>query len=287
MNIRTVRKKIKTVENIKKITKAMELVSAVKMKKAQQVAIESKPYNHTLDKMIQQIVEMIDPTVSPLLTVNNIDKVLVILISTNKGLCGSFNFNLFRFLLSSLDLKKTEFVTLGKQGGLFLSKLKTTIIADFSTSKAETTVSAIFQLIVSKFLAKQYGQIFILYNQFISTTVYKPTLEIILPFKFPQTQFVDTDKTSVISPEPQYLIEPKPQQIIDSLLRSYIEQKIRKAILSSEAGEHSARMVAMRNATDNAVQLTYDLTLVRNKLRQEKITNELLDMVTAKQSVES
>lgn len=283
MNVRHVRKKIKAVGNIKKITRAMELVSAVKMKKSQLEAIQSRPYQETLEIVIKNITRLIDQSVSLLLKNNLSTKNLIILISTNKGLCGAFNFNLFRFCLKNIDLKNSEFIILGKLGSFYISKFSRKIIADYSNYKGDASVSAIYNLAVSKYLTNQYKQISLVYNRFISAVKYQPVNETLLPIILEK----DFSKSAIKPFAESYLIEPKPELIFDSLIRNFIEQKIRAAIISSAAGEHSARMLSMKNATDNATQLIIDLTLVRNKLRQEKITYELLDMITAKESVEN
>lgn len=284
MNLRQVRKKVKAVGNVKKITRAMQLVSAVKMKKAQQEELERKPYSETFENMIRRVVTKVDPKISNLLSVKEkeLGKELVILISSNKGLCGSFNFNLFRFCLKNIDFSQADFITIGKKGVVLINKMGGKIIADFSSSKPLTTISAVFNLSLSKFLAGEYSQVLLFYNKFISALNFEPVKEMILPVKLPASDIKKKEEF-----EEEYLIEPAPELILDNLLRTFVEEKIRGAIVSSEAGEHSARMVAMKNATDNASDLIYELVLLRNKLRQEKITYELLDMVTAKQSMES
>jgi len=281
MNIRQVRKKIKTIGNVKKITKAMELVSAVKMRKAQQEEIEGRPYRDTLDSVITKISKLIDTKFSALLKNNKSNRELIILISSNKGLCGSFNFNLFRYSVKSIDFSKSDFIILGKKAGGLVGKMGGKIIADFSTNKPLNSISAIFNLCLKKFLDGEYESVSLVYNRFISALRYEPVSEKLLPVKFEARPKEEEKKV-----EEEYLIEPSPEKIIDSLLRDFVEEKIRGAVISNEAGEHSARMIAMKNATDNAGDLILDMTLLRNKLRQQKITYELLDMITAKESVE-
>lgn len=281
MNLRQVRKKIKSISNVKKITKAMQLVSAVKMKKAQQVEIEGRPYRDNLTKIIQKVLPGIDITASPLVCANssNVLKNLVIIISSNKGLCGAFNVNLFRFLIKSANVEKSDFVAVGKKAAAFIGRSRS-VIADYSSNKPLLEVSALFQFVLDKFLNGVYGKVMIIYNKFISTLRFDQTIETLLPFEFSRDlQMNNSQKNS-------YLVEPLAEEILDSLLKSYIEERIRAAIISSEAVEHSARMIAMKNATDNANDVIYNFTLLGNKLRQEKITSELLDMITAKESVE-
>ncbi len=283
MNIRQVRKKIKTIGNVKKITKAMELVSAVKMRKAQQEEIEGRPYRDTLDSVITKISKLIDTKFSALLKTNNSNRELIILVSSNKGLCGSFNFNLFRYSVKNIDFANSDFIILGKKAGGLVGRMGGKILADFSTNKPLNSISAIFDMALKKFLAGEYGSVSLVYNRFISALKYEPVKERVLPVKFEIVPKKGEEKTV----EEEYLIEPSPEAIIDSLLHDFVEEKIRGAVISNEAGEHSARMIAMKNATDNAGELIYDMTLLRNKLRQQKITYELLDMITAKESVES
>lgn len=286
MNIRTIRKKIKSVTNVKKITKAMQLVSAIKMKKAQQVAIDGRPYQIEIENIIRAVSPKIDPSLSPLIAFPE-DKVerknLAIVIASNKGLCGSFNFNLLRFIVKNTDFKNTDFIIVGKKANL-LSKFSANIMADYSSSVPLNNVSALFEFALNKYLDRTYKKIELYHNQFVSTINSEPVVTTLLPINFSQKKEVETETKER---ESEYLIEPNPKKIIDSLLRSFVEEKLRFALIQSEAGEHSLRMMAMKNATDNATDVIYNLTLVRNKIRQEKITSELLDMVTAKESVES
>ena len=278
MNIRVVRNKIKSVTNVKKITQAMQLVSAIKMKKAQVVAIEGKPYQEFVEKSIKRFTQKIDPKLSPLLINKEGEEILFLLITSNKGLCGAFNVNLFKFILQNYNLKDKDIVTVGKKGAILARHLGANIVADFSTSNSQEIVSAVFSFILEQFLTKNYSQVVLFYNKFVSSLRYNPTEEKLLPVQY--------KKEEIEGPQEDYLIEPSPEEIVDSLLRNYIEERVRFAVIESEAGEHSARMIAMKNATDNANDVIYNLTLLRNKLRQQKITYELLDMITAKESVE-
>ncbi len=286
MNLRVVKKKIKSIKNVKKITKAMQMVSAVKMRKAQQAEMESRPYRDGLSELIKKISSRIDPAHAEILQVDTslAKKSLVIVVTSNKGLAGSFNTNVLRHVIKDeRNFNELEFVTVGSKGAQFLGRLKGVhIIADFSSNNLVNEASAIFNLVIEKYMTGDYKTISIVYNQFISTlksVVVEPT---ILPFNLagehePNEEFADNE----------YIIEPSPKEILDQLLKSYIEQKVRGALISSEAVEHSQRMMAMKSATDNASDLIGQLTLLSNRLRQEKITNELLDMITAKESVES
>lgn len=285
MNIRAVRKKIKSVSSVKKITGAMEMVSVIKMKKAQTAAVESKPYQDNLEEIIKETTARVEEVVSPLLkkASPNLNKELSIMISTNKGLCGSYNFNLYKYVYKNVNTENHDFIVIGKKGALFLSKIGGNVIADFSTGLPLNNVSAIFKLAMDGFLDNKYKQVNIFYNKFISTLSNTPVKEVLLPITYEQPK----EEKVVEKRGEEFMIEPSPQELMDHLLKSYVEEKIRNCIIQAEAGEHSSRMIAMKNATENAENVIYNLTLLRNKIRQEKITNELLDMVTAKESVES
>ena len=185
-------------------------------------------------------------------------------------------------IANNIDIKNSKFITIGKKGAQFLSKTGGDILADYSNNAPLNNVSAVLTFALGAFLDGTYKRVFVLYNSFISTLKTEATLAQILPYKLEFEQKTIEEKEYI-----EYLIEPSPNEIIERILRSFVEEKMRNAIIQSEAGEHSARMIAMKNATDNANDVIYNLTLLGNKLRQEKITGELLDMITAKESVET
>jgi F-type H+-transporting ATPase subunit gamma len=283
MNIREVGKKIKSVSNVKKITHALQLVSAVKMKKAQEAASDAAAYQQFLERSIQRVGASIDPQFSPILKVktNQATKKLLIVVSSNKGLCGAFNLNLFRFFQQQSGKDVHDVVVVGKKGGILSVQLGHTVAADFSSHTPLTNVGALFDFVLEAYMSGRYGSVNVIYNKFISSFQVEPTIDQLLPFQMSHGQSDDPSFT-----HGEYAIEPDPEVIIDALIKSYIEEKIRYAIMQSEAGEHSARMMAMKNATDNAKEVVSSLTSLKNKLRQQKITYELLDMITAKESVE-
>ncbi|MBI5127763.1 ATP synthase F1 subunit gamma [Candidatus Roizmanbacteria bacterium] len=283
MNLRQTRKKIKSVTNVKKITKAMQMISAIKMKKAQTAALEGRPYDEELKKIIYRVMPKVSEKYSPLLVNNDSlnTKKLGIVIASNKGLCGGFNMNLFRFISKNIDFKKTDMVILGKKA-TFLGRAGGNITADFSSVNPLNNISAVFNFVLEKFLKQEYKEIILFYNKFISILKIEPVMVKILPVKID----LNKEETNIKTKQVEYLIEPSPDIIIDQLLRSYVQESIKNAIIESEASEHSSRMIAMKNATDNATDVIYNLTMLRNKIRQANITNELLDMVSAKTSVE-
>lgn len=279
-NLRLIKGRIKSAKNIAQITKAMELVSASKMKKAQAAAEAGKLYAETIHDMVMTLGSKVDTTSHPLLAKRLVTggKTLHVLISTNKGLAGSLNSSLFRFTSSRLDTGKQDFVTVGQKGAFFMSTMGHNVVADFSTSSsAVSVVPALTELVMREFMTDRYQRVVVAYSQFVSVLKQQPIMKQILPLSIdnaPATQ--TTDSTA------NFLVEPDPEAVFETLLPHYVENQVRDAILQAQASEHAARMVAMRNATDNAKSFIADLTLIYNKARQEKITYEISDLVTAR-----
>jgi len=282
MNLRLLKSKIKSIGNVGQITRAMQLVSAVKMKKSQLRAAEGKPYRLSLETTIEKVIASSPIEDHPLMLVKDPHlKKLAIVISSNKGLCGVFNFNLFRFIDRELDkeIKNYQFIVLGNKAKQFLFHYGGEIVADFSDKMPfESNVTALYELILERFQTAQNQRVELFYNQFVSSLVYKPTKKILLPLDV--STFASKEDSSQ-----EYLVEPDPSLVLNGLFSFFVESQIRGAIEESEAAEHSARMIAMKSATDNTEELVSRLTLLRNSLRQTRITNELLDMNTAKLAV--
>lgn len=278
-NIRLIKRRIRVAKNISQVTKAMQMVAASKMKKAQEKAVSGKPYAAKIYELVGELTKgkEIDPMAYPLLKKNLAKKNLVILISTNKGLCGGLNSNLFRSLNDwFLRDAETDFVTFGEKGRLLVSRLGKNLIADFSSSLFLNSVGALLNLIVDGYTKGVYREVYLVYNNFLSILNHEPVKELLLPFgKISQEESITKD----------YLIEPDFKSVLWELLPHYLGVEIRKAILEAEASEHSARMMAMKAATDNAVSLMEDLTLQYNKARQQMITYELADITTAREAI--
>jgi F-type H+-transporting ATPase subunit gamma len=282
-NIRLIKGRIKSAKNISQITKAMELVAASKMRKAQLAAIAGRLYAKKIYDMVMLLASKVNYASHPLLQKPEkiTGKRLVILISSNKGLCGALNTNLFRFTISNYREGNQEYVTIGKKGADLVVRMGKTINADFSNTGSSDSIPAVVKLITDLYISGVYDAIDLVYSEFLSVINQKPRKKTILPLTL-ETPEVDSEQKLG-----EFLIEPDPQTIFNSLLPHYLENQIRDAVLQSEASEHSARMVAMRNATDNAMSLAQDLTLVYNKARQEKITYEITDLVTARLASEA
>jgi len=283
-SIRLLRGRIKSAKNIAQITKAMEMVSASKMKKAQAQAMSGKLYAQKIFDMVMELGSKTDITNHPLLTrpAHMTGKRLVIIFSTNKGMCGALNTNLFRYFLQQYPTYKThDYVVLGKKASEMIVRIGGTLTADFSdTPHFSDIVPALSEMATTQFLKGTYDGVDLLYSEFFNALKQSPRKKTILPLSITA---VDTEKKGT---EEEFLIEPSVTEVFDELLPHYLENQIRDAALQAEASEHSARMVAMRNATDNAVSLIGEFTLMYNKARQEKITGEILDIITARLAVE-
>lgn len=281
-NIRLVKGRIKSAKNIAQITKAMELVAAAKMKKAQAHALAGKLY---AQKIFEMVITLSTRTTAkhPLLAKPEklIGKKLVILLSSNKGLCGGLNTNLFRFFLQQYPNPSTyEGVTVGKKGASFLAQTGGVLKADFSqTTSFVSAVPALTELVIQEYTRGTCDSVELVYNDFINVVKQTPKKKTILPLS------IESLDAPVATSSGEFLIEPSVDEVFESLLPHYLENQIRDAVLESEASEHSARMVAMRNATDNALSLVDDLTLIYNKARQEKITYEITDLITATMAI--
>jgi len=278
-NIRLVKGRIKSAKNIAQITKAMELVAAAKMKKAQAHALSGKLYAQKIYEMVLILSSKAASSKHALLKKPSslTGKRLVVLLSSNKGLCGGLNTNLFRFFIHEYP-KSSEYdcVTIGKKGASFIARIGATLKADFSnTTSFVSMVPAVNDLITEEYIAGHYDRIDLVYNNFMSVVKQIPIRKTILPLT------IDSLATPSMEKPVEFLIEPSVDEVFESLLPHYLENQIRDAVLQAEASEHSARMIAMRNATDNALSLMDELTLVYNKARQEKITYEITDLITA------
>lgn len=282
-NIRLIKRRIKSAKNIAQITKAMELVAASRMRKAQAAAIAGKAYAQKIYEMVLDLAPRVDPAHHALLTKPKTvtGTRLIIVISTNKGLCGGLNTNLFRFLGRAYpSLSAHTYVALGKKGAAFLSRMSGKLAADFSDTVPFTgVVPALTHMATEEYLAGRADGVDLVYNEFISALKQNPRKKTVLPLT------IEGVNSFTHSPIHDLLIEPDPETVFEALLPHYLENQIRDAILQAEASEQSARMIAMRNATDNATGLVEDLTLLYNKVRQEKITYEITDMVTARMAV--
>ncbi|MEM9080271.1 MAG: ATP synthase F1 subunit gamma [Verrucomicrobiota bacterium] len=297
-NLRDIRRRIKSVKNTAQITRAMQLVAAAKMKKAQDQALAGRDYADLLNQVLVNLKENVDEESHPLLQAGQEGgKELVLVISTDKGLCGPLNTNLLKKVRAQSG-PEAEFVTVGKKLRDQLSKAGDELVADFEVNDPVPFVDArpIATFLTKQFLEGGYSQISVAFTNFVSTLTQEPTMVQLLPIDASSVgekqdyegigkgEVEETNKSVALGKD--YLFEPSPQGVLDALLPLYVNFQVYQMLVESRASEHSARMVAMKGATDNAKKMTKELTLEYNKARQAAITAELLEITTAMKAME-
>lgn len=284
-----IRRKLKSIKSTRQITKAMELVAASKMKKAVSGTLALRPYANLARALLENLSDKVKPEIHPLLAKRETKNILVILVSTDKGLCGGLNTQLFRALNEYLK-KETQadfsFIAVGKKGSDFLRRTGRKIIASYGTGVHPTLKETypISRMVLLDYQNAAYDKVMLIYTDFISAVSQKPRVRRLLPLsKFALEEMVDEQAERSGANKKQnekieYLFEPNPNRVLEILLPRLTEMQIYQSLLEAQASEHSARMFAMRNATDNATEIIDDLTLTYNGVRQASITAELAEI---------
>lgn len=282
---RDIRRRIKSVKNTRQITKAMELVAASKMKKAQQAALAGRPYGQLLADMLAALGPKVDDSLHPFLVKREVKTRGVILVTTDKGLCGPLNANLFKLLA---EIKgQVKYVAVGRKGSQYLARTRRELIADFPVSDKVgfAEIRGVIEFMIGKYLAGEIDTVEVLYPHFKNTLVQEPTCRPLLPLgnlrEFIDRMEAGTEASAARKDEREMLIEPDALSVLEALLPFYVKRQLHQLLLSAKASEHSARMVAMKTAKDNATSLLGDLTLEYNKARQAGITQEILEIAAA------
>ena len=283
---RDIRRRIKSVKNTAQITKAMQMVASAKMRKAQQAAQAGRPYAKLMNNVLSAVSAGAGDFSNPLIEVRVVKKRALIIISTDKGLCGGLNTNLLREA-TKYDKATTVHVTAGRKASQFVARTKRELAAEFTykDNPAFAEARAISKFAQELFTSGKVDQVDVLYTNFISTMVQKPEVRQLLPIR--EITALDADVqgestgTALEKSTTEYLFEPGAEAVLGSLLPHYLNFQVYQFLLEAKASEHSARMVAMKSATDNAKQMIKDLTLEYNKLRQANITRELLEITSA------
>lgn len=277
-NTREIRRRIKSIKNTAQITKAMQMVASSKMRKAQLRALSGRPYATMLDQVAAHLAEQTGEITHPLLEVRPIKKRGVLVITSDRGLCGALNTNLLRDVMKD-DTGNSVYITIGRKGRGALARMGKDILADFELKEnfSFRDSKRISQLLMDKFLAGEIDSVDVYYSRFVNTLVQQPTLATLVPIR-PET-VTETEDGSQRGTD--YVFEPSAPELLGGLLPYFVHFEIYQNILDAHASEHSARMVAMKSATDNAKQLVKELTLEYNKVRQASITTELLEISTA------
>ena len=296
-NLRDIRRRIKSVKSTAQITKAMELVSAAKMKKAQNQALAGRDYADKLNNVLVNLKENTEEESHPLLAKRDGSKELMLVISTGRGLCGGLNTNLYKAVYRDAS-DDAEYVTVGKKLRQTIGKTGKKIVADWEVADPVPFNDAkpIAKFLTEKFLSGEYDKISVAFNNFVSTLTQTPTVVQLLPISASglaekqdyegvgTDEIGETDKVAAMNSD--YEFEPNADGVLDKLLPLYINFQIYQMLVEARASEHSARMVSMKAATDNAKGMIKDLTLEYNKARQAAITAELLEITTAMKAME-
>jgi len=281
---REIRRRIKSISSTAQITKAMQMVAASKMRKIQQAALAGRPFVQLLYRIQRAATTQMGEFAHPLLEVREVRKRAVILVGADKGLCGALNTNLFR-LAAQFDPRSTVFITAGRKAAQFVARSRRQLVAEFAYGDTPRfpEARAIAAFACDLFLKREVDQVLVVATRFVNTLTQHPLCLEYLPvgeikgIQIPGAESAES-KEELVGDTAEILFEPSPEALLGYLLSHYVNIYIYQVLLNAKASEQSARMVSMKNATDNAEGLIRDLTLEYNKLRQGNITQELLEI---------
>lgn len=288
-NLRQIRTRIRSVQNTQKITRAMQMVAGAKLRRAQEALFKARPYVDRLEGLTKRFLESAPGVTHPLLTAPPTEgnaPMALILAATDTGLCGSYNERLFGIARGAIaSMAPVRLVVLGRKGVAAARRMRWPILAthtDLGGKVTDAFVQALANSLISAYQAGTIRGVQVIYTKFLSAMSWKPTVEPWLPL-VPEHSVPEGDRRG--SPSSEYLYEPDPAAIAERLLPAYVTAKLRRLLLEASTAEHSARMMAMQAATDNASQMIDTLTLVRNKVRQAAITKELSEIVAGAEAL--
>ncbi len=276
--LKAIRRRVASVRNIQQITKAMKMVSAARLRRAQEAAFAARPYAEKLEAVLQNLSSQGQKIAHPLLATREEENIDLLVVTSDRGLCGGFNSNLTRMAEAFIRQRPGQKVTLtvvGRRGYDYFKRRSTSIgehHTDLLGRLTPTLARDIGTRLSQRFINEQSDSMYVLYARFRSAVVQIPTIDRILPLTSKEQNATQTAT--------EYLYEPRPQELLGSLLSRYVDMLIYRAMLESVASEHGARMTAMDNATNNAVDMIDRLTLDMNRARQAGITRELLEIVS-------
>ncbi|MDB4978174.1 MAG: synthase subunit gamma [Candidatus Peribacteria bacterium] len=308
-SLRDIRRKMKAIKATRQVTKAMELVAASKMRKAVMNAQQLRRYTSASWDILQRVASL-NPDLHFSLQKRPVKNVLAVLFSSDRGLAGSLNSQLFRTaghytrdIKELATFQSVDFIAVGKKGQQFLARNGHNVVAAFpafSNHPSFKDMRPVIRLISDSFASRQYDHVVLIYTDFVSPLVQEATVKVLLPFSDSTlkemmavgkaSQKKNAAKDTPFNPASmhgkQYLLEPSPQEVVDAIIPLITEVQVYQALLEAVASEHSARMVAMRNASDNASDILDDLTLTYNQTRQANITSELAELSASKAALD-
>lgn len=290
---RDIKRRIRSIKNTEQITRAMEMVAAAKMRRAQEAALKTRAYAKKALEILEDVSVKAARRMHPLLRrEEKIKKILILLITSDRGLCGGLNANVIKMALDYIEKERKgreiDFVCLGKKGRDYMQRLGQNIVAEFINIKDKFTlldVTPMAQIPLDDFSAKKYDKVILIYPDFISTLKQVPKVKQLLPFQ--REEMIRLSELGKNVPEKieekkrkeyEYLFEPSPEKVLATLLPRLCEMQIYQALCEAKASEHSARMIAMKNASENAEEIIQDLTMSYNQARQAAITKELTEI---------
>lgn len=285
-NLKDIRNRIGAVKNTQKITSAMKLVAAAKLRRAQEAVQAARPYANKMSQVITELASKVEADSHPLLKVpEREDRILILLITSDRGLCGGFNNNLMRALARFVRDKREvtesiQMITVGRKGNQFFGRTAMDIVENYPGLISDVTFAGakrVAQNIMQRFTSGEVDAVYMVYNEFVSAIQVNQQFRQILPMHAPEA---DEEAGAV-----EYIYEPDEQSLLDQLLPSSVEVEVFQALLESVAAEQGSRMTAMETATNNASDLISKLTLQYNRARQAYITNELMEIVSGAESL--
>lgn len=285
--LRDIKRRIKSVRNTSQITKAMQMVASAKMRRAQELALAGRAYISALANVFKHLQDTIAESTSALMQQRTAGKPLVVVINTDRGLCGGLNANLFKEILLSCPAE-ADYITIGAKLNPQFARTGRNLVASFSLGDdfGEAELKPIMDYIRKGFTDGTYNTVSVAYQKFINVMVQKPRITQLLPITAEELLAVAEQDDIPDDTNANFLLEPNAHALLNSLLPLYFANLLTQMVLEGKASEQSARMVAMKSATENAKTLIGDLTLEYNKARQTQITNELLEITTAMKAME-
>ena len=280
-NLKDIRDRIKSVKSIQKVTKAMKMVAAAKMRRAQENMEKARPYNHRLIEIIQHLLPSVERSMLPLLEVRDVKRIAYVVVTSDRGLAGSFNSSILRKAHNDIDKfgkENVDIFCIGKKAKDYFKSRQYNIIESYSDFWSDLNFNQSMKIgstIINHFLDLSVDEIRVVYNEFVNVATQATITEKLLPIELNDEELSDTD----------YLYEPSKKKIVKSLIPRYLNAQVWKYLLESYASEQAARMVAMEIATTNSEDMIKNLTLEFNKARQAAITTEMLEIVSGAEAL--